>query len=561
MEQFEFRKKSSKRWSNLQIILSDGMKLGLDLQGLLEKVESIKAAINDGIIRIVLLGSFSDGKTSAIAGMLGRLEDSMKIDEDESSDELRFYRPNGLKEGFEIVDTPGLFGTKEKEIDGKNIRFSEITEKYISEAHVVVYVCDAVTPLKDSHVEIIKKIMRDFKKLDSTIFVLNKMDEAGYDLTDEEDFARGERIKKDTLIERLKTTVNLTPDEEKQLKIVCIAADPKNKGLQYWFTKTDDYLRRSHIDNLRTCINSVVDSCDIQHLQSDASEASVKDLVLNVCKEIAIVNEPIKQGLEIMREQMQDLLEDVRQVGIELVERKKEMEERLINLQSSTVTDIKNATLDSIGEIIDKQIGEEGGQLTFYVFNHKLNSILSECGQSNVNRLQDVGIKMEKTFSSQDELLKDAAKKGGAQLKNVKVSGEQVKAVRDVVAKNFKFKPWGAIKLGKAITKAFGWIGAGIPVIIEAVDFIKHRKDMKKLKELKHVIQEEVEKRIHEAFSLFATEEKYHENFAPAYIELCQQLQTRNDEIERLTRQVQALELYKNRINNWAVKDVGFEEI
>ena len=367
MEQFEFRKKSSKRWSNLQIILSDGMKLGLDLQGLLEKVESIKAAINDGIIRIVLLGSFSDGKTSAIAGMLGRLEDSMKIDEDESSDELRVYRPNGLKEGFEIVDTPGLFGTKEKEIDGKNIRFSEITEKYISEAHVVVYVCDAVTPLKDSHVEIIKKIMRDFKKLDSTIFVLNKMDEAGYDLTDEEDFARGERIKKDTLIERLKTTVNLTPDEEKQLKIVCIAADPKNKGLQYWFTKTDDYLRRSHIDNLRTCINSVVDSCDIQHLQSDASEASVKDLVLNVCKEIAIVNEPIKQGLEIMREQMQDLLEDVRQVGIELVERKKEMEEKLINLQSSTVADIKNATLDSIGEIIDKQIGEEGGKLTFYV--------------------------------------------------------------------------------------------------------------------------------------------------------------------------------------------------
>ena len=91
---------------------------------------------------------------------------------------LKVYRPLGLKQGFEIIDTPGLFGTKEKEIDGKDVRFSEITERYLSQAHIILYLTGAVVPIKDSHSEVLKHILRDLNKLDSTIFVINKMDEA-----------------------------------------------------------------------------------------------------------------------------------------------------------------------------------------------------------------------------------------------------------------------------------------------------------------------------------------------------------------------------------------------
>ena len=155
MEQFSFTNNVVKKFAMLEKLVKEGVKYGLDLQDILKKVDSVKSMLEDGIVRIVLLGSFSDGKTSAIAGLLGRLEDTMKIDQDESSDELKVYRPAGLKEGFEIVDTPGLFGTKEKELDGKNIKYSDITKKYLSEAHIVIYVCDAVNPLKDSHIPII----------------------------------------------------------------------------------------------------------------------------------------------------------------------------------------------------------------------------------------------------------------------------------------------------------------------------------------------------------------------------------------------------------------------
>ena len=152
-------------------------------------------------------------------------------------------------------------------------------------------------------------------------------------------------------------------------------------------------------------------------------------------------------------------------------------------------------------------------------------------------------------------------KKGANQLKNVKISGEQVKAARDVVAKSFKFKPWGAINLAKNLTKAVGWIGAGIPVIIDVVDFIKKRKQEKELIELKKTLTEEVQKRIHEALKLFDTDEKYYENFAPSFIELCNQLSSRNQDIENLNKRVKSLEVYKTRINNWAVEDAVFEEL
>lgn len=114
MEIYNFKKNAHQYLGVLRKILDDGVKMGMDLSPIISKLDSVTKAIDDGIIRIVLLGSFSDGKTSAIAGLLGRLDSTMKIDQDESTDELTIYRPNDLKEEFEIVDTPGLFGTKEK---------------------------------------------------------------------------------------------------------------------------------------------------------------------------------------------------------------------------------------------------------------------------------------------------------------------------------------------------------------------------------------------------------------------------------------------------------------
>ena len=90
MEKFEVKKQRLKEaLSGLEQLLDEGQRLGLDLTDAAQKLRSVVQASEDETIRIVLLGSFSDGKTSAIAGLLGRLEDSMKIDPDESSHEMK----------------------------------------------------------------------------------------------------------------------------------------------------------------------------------------------------------------------------------------------------------------------------------------------------------------------------------------------------------------------------------------------------------------------------------------------------------------------------------------
>ena len=113
---------SKSKLNEFQSIIRKGQSLGINMSEISEKFESAILRSKDDVIRIVLLGAFSDGKTSAVAGLLGKVIDNMKIDVNESSDELEIYRPEGLKQGYEIVDTPGLFGTKSKEIDGKEVK-------------------------------------------------------------------------------------------------------------------------------------------------------------------------------------------------------------------------------------------------------------------------------------------------------------------------------------------------------------------------------------------------------------------------------------------------------
>lgn len=568
MEQFEFRQKTRQRLQQLQALLKEGASLNIDMSDLLKKIESISSAIDDGIIRIVLLGSFSDGKTSAIAGLLGRLEDTMKIDIDESSDELKIYRPEGLKQGFEIVDTPGLFGTKEKEIDGKNVKFSEITERYISEAHIILYVCDAVTPLKESHAEIIRKIMREYKKLDSTVFVINKMDETGCDLLDEEDFKQMTSIKKENLISRLRSTINLTPDEERKLNIVCIAADPKGKGMAYWFENAEDYQRRSHIMSLRQCINKVVEASDAQSLQSSASDVSIRDIVKNVSTEIDSISVPMEKALVKMSEQIQDLEFDSNQMKGELRTNKNEMTTQLNQMKSSVLMDIKSASVETIGEVIDSQLGVQDGRVTFYVFNQKVDNILSECGEANTSIIKSAAVKFEQAFSMQEEMLTDAAKIGGKYLKNIQISGEQVKAARDLIAqyfgKTYKFKPWGAINLGKNLTKWAGRAGAGFTVALEVYDWYKKHKAEKELAELKKQLCNVVNDQIAKIFELFNDEEIYYKNFAPDYVELCHQLEKRQQEIEIHQQNIAMLVDFGKRISAWTkedIEDAEYEEV
>lgn len=562
MKQFEFPN-NGELLDKLEKLVKEGLTYGINLQSLLAKIESIRNAMHDGIIRIVLLGSFSDGKTTAIAGLLGRLEDTMKIDQDESSDELRVYRPLGLKKGFEIVDTPGLFGTKEKEIDGERIKFSDITKRYISEAHIIIYVCDAVNPLKDSHVPVIKWILRDLGKLDSTIFVINKMDEAGYDMLDEADYEYGSKTKKQNLISRLRTTINLTPDEESRLHLVCIAADPKGKGLPYWFSREDDYMKRSHIENLRKVITNVVNDSDSDQLRGKATITSIKDIVTSTDKAIDQTIKPLEKSLPKAEEASKDMALEKKNLSGELDVARRSLMDDFDSYRNNLISEVKGASVDTFGEILETKVGIGGdGKLSFSIFEREIDGILQGAANNIDSAINSSSITFERGFGEQEKFFKGAVQEGSKFLKGIKIDNTQVLAVRDTLFKGVKFKPWGATNLAKNVTKGFGWAAIGINIGMEAYDWYKKWKQSKKLDEAKTKVLGVLRESFDKIDQSFRNREAYLKNFAPQYIELEKELKDRENQIATLKQRVKDLEAYSSKVKAFIdAEDAEYKEV
>jgi predicted GTPase len=128
--------------------LHEGEQFGLTIdQKLIKKIETGIKATADEKLKIALIGGVSEGKTSIVAAWAEEYDRStMKISQQESSNEVSAYS----MENFDLVDTPGLFGFKRTE---ENEKYKDITRKYVSEAHLVLYVMDPNNPIKETHKE------------------------------------------------------------------------------------------------------------------------------------------------------------------------------------------------------------------------------------------------------------------------------------------------------------------------------------------------------------------------------------------------------------------------
>ena len=82
-KQFSFEKqKTINTLEDLRSILVDLQDLGMDVDDDFKKIESAVKAVESDVLRIALLGAFSDGKTSVVAAWMGKVLEDMKIDMD-----------------------------------------------------------------------------------------------------------------------------------------------------------------------------------------------------------------------------------------------------------------------------------------------------------------------------------------------------------------------------------------------------------------------------------------------------------------------------------------------
>jgi hypothetical protein len=516
--------------NQLKGILIELKDIGVDIDDGLLKIEAALLGVDNEVLRIALLGAFSDGKTSVVAGWLGKIMDDMNIDMDESSDQLAIYKPEGLPDKCEIIDTPGLFGDKEKTIDGEQVMYSDLTKRYISEAHLIFYVVDATNPLKDSHKDIAKYILRDLNKLPTTIFIINKMDEVT-DLTEQQMFDEQATIKKQTLTEKLQRVANLNKQEVEQLNITCIASNPNGRGLPFWFGKPAHYESRSRINNLKAMTTEILDRNVPEALIAKTGMDVVQDVV---GQKIKVANRQLvlmQSYYHQNREETQRITEDinkgrseVKRLGKELYFELETMEKQLLGkLRPLSSEDIKAYLEDEIGYIETDEEVDVGFKLTTKI-KVSIDNLFEQSSSVTRRLSSEIESHLDASESFFNSISQDAINTAGNMAKGLSkvptcVIKDAIFASRDALATvtgtMIKFKPWEATKLAGSISKWAGPIGAIITLASDLFSAHKAHEQEQKLQGMKHDIAQMIKGAFKDIYDLISDDNKLFDSFAP----------------------------------------------
>ena len=240
----------------------------------------------------------------------------------------------------------------------------------------------------------------------------------------------------------------------------------------------------------------------------------------------------------------------------DLTQNRRDMTNRFKEFKKQVIASIDGASIETINSVIEEEIGIEGKDITFYVFNREVNQITKECSEANNVSINTRAENINKQASVQEQVLEKAAKGASEALKNVNISGETVKSIRNVIAKDYKFAPWGAINLGAKATKVLNYAGKGLGVALEVFKWAKDVRNQKRLSDTQSFLKAEVDKKMAEIYKAFDDDAVYYENFAPSFLKLQTETQKRNAEFMRLQDKAIALQEYSHILSRWAIENV-----
>lgn len=530
----------------------DGM--GIDISESIRKIESAKRIVQEDKISVVLVGAFSDGKTSVAAGWINEKLDNMKIASDESSDEILCYTPTTIPEGCQIVDTPGLFGDKVgADEDGGQILLSDITKKFISEANLILYVVAAKNPIKDSHKECIRWILKDLNKLSSTIFVINRMDDVA-DLTDEEDYSLQAKIKTENLRGKL-LECGLNQSEANKVRVACISAAPNGQGIEVWNEHREEYLRRSHLDALENLTNSILQSSR----ESLTTKTGCDILNDELVKTIELISEQERQISEIFlpekRESLKRNKKDLEALYKRLVRSKKDMKDALKALNKKKINAIRATSMENFKDVLEDEIGILPGK-EGYVLNEEINDIFIEYAEKYSDWTMELGEKFQSEYNKQNDAMESLLKKGAFSASNgLKAAGQLgvgtfkngIFAGRELLGKLgvvIKFKPWQVTKMATFATKALPVIGAGIDVVTNIAENIAAGARNRRFEKSKDDLKNGINDTFYEVMQMLNSDDSYIDQFAPSYRIL-------EDQIRQDEEDINYQESMLKRFNAW----------
>ncbi|MCH4874765.1 LeoA/HP0731 family dynamin-like GTPase [Pseudomonas sp. TMW22091] len=464
----------------LRVFLEQGAALGVNIDPtLLSKLEHASQNLAKDKLKIALIGGFSEGKTSIAAAWMERLDkSSMNISQQESSNEVKVYE---VDDNFVLIDTPGLFGFKEQYNADINAmeKYKDITRKYVSEAHLVLYVMNSTNPIKDSHKDDLNWLFRTLDLLPRTVFVLSRFDEVA-DVEDEPSYAQHLQVKRNNVESRLRESIDASDAEVAALSIVAVAANPFDMGTDYWLERLGQFKTLSHIVSLQQATASKIQSSGGPAAIVDQARKSVILDVLHKELPVAVENDQ-RLGDEVER-----LSGVSRTLSRQLVGAKSQIGEVRIGLRdfvsryfSGLIMRTEGLTQETFKEFFEREIGRDGVMVTTRLqneFDRQLNGVSQELSR------------MRLSFDSEIDHFNTNVINLGKQGVNYVIKGNLINngsilAARDGIVnvaktlgvdlgKALKFKPWGAINLAKNLNGILSVAG----LALEAWDSYERKK-------------------------------------------------------------------------------------
>ena len=532
-----------KMLSNLLSTLKEGKELGVDIEP--EYITKIEKSIDENEnkkLKVVLIGGFSEGKTSIAAAWLEEYDkNKMKIAMTESTDDIREYNIGNIN----LVDTPGLFGFKET---ANKEKYKDITKKYISEANIVLYVMNSDNPIKESHKEEVQWLFKDLNLLPRTVFILSRFDNVA-DIEDENDYNGMLKIKRENVLKRLENFEVIDIENSKKIPVVAVAANPFDEGVEYWLGKLDEFKKISHIDSLQHATSSIVEkNGGIDSILLETQKSIIKEILeLKIPLAKSKVNK-LDEEYKNLNNVIDKMKGELNNLAAKIFDGKKYLKNFIIKLFTDLILQLEGTTIETFNDFFERNLGDKG-----IILN---NRILDEFDKKVFDIGNDI-CRLEKNFNNEIDNFEDFTqdnslekfKIGSNIMKNANLglTNTTVIAVRDFLNLSIKFKPWEAVKIANYINKGIPIIGSILGIGFELWDSYNKEQQKEKFLSAKNEIKETFEKQREEYINLIDNPEEFDKKIFKSYIEL-------SDRSNKILIELSEKEKMKEIFKSWMEK-------
>ncbi|GAA8494701.1 50S ribosome-binding GTPase [Helicobacter pylori] len=544
LEQFKRNQKRNQEiLKKLLDFVQTGEKYGIKVEeSLKDKIHNAMENVAGQKLKVALVGGFSEGKTSIAAAWIERLDkESMKIDHKESSDEVKIYN---IDNEMELVDTPGLFGFKVKKHDnGKIERYKDITKKYVSEAHLILYALNPSNPIKESHKEDLNWLFRTLNLLSRTIFVISRFDEEA-DIEDEEDYNKRFKIKKENIQNRLNDLIFLSEEEKESLIIVAVAANPFDLGVEHWLEHKEEFQKLSHIKTLQDATQKKIkENGGKLTIIEEAKKSVIQDVIYRQMPLAKKEQQEIKREMEYLNKMIEKRRKDLQNLNSEISQARINLKEFIMRYFSDLILQISGTSLETFNDFVIREIGDKGINIETKVqneFERQTQGIVNEISKIETGFNADMSF-FEKHAGAFGKIGINLLKQSGfINATNIKLARDTIAAAGKFVGVDlaFKFKPWGAVRLAGNVNKALPLIG----IAFEAWDSWSKQQQIEKLEKAKEEMKSNFEGQKKEILEFIDDETQFKQTCFPMALELEKCIQACEENVKKTQECTQGLE-------------------